>query len=216
MLTLSLDTRLGIRLHIPFYFHLTSSKVNLTCSWLLLSRLGNVWNKWELIINGVYANRKRWCLRPSVSVHGNVLFAYLKQVKFIPFQHTCEVRRCFLMIICLCFSWWRLPGRQEWQRSLQPDSFTSSWVVDSKLAAELCSRSQNYKDKLPCRWVATPAHLCPFLSFIIHIIINSMSLQVAQASCWGICSSELWGYACQWEQSKQSVMITYWKIPFFP
>ncbi|XP_032419461.1 transmembrane protein 131-like isoform X2 [Xiphophorus hellerii] len=91
MLTLSLDTRLGIRLHIPFYFHLTSSKEE------------------------VVFEAEREC-----------------------------ARQCSLRL--------SEAGRQEWQRSLQPDSFTSSWVVDSKLAAELCSRSQNYKDKLPCRW----------------------------------------------------------------
>lgn len=43
------------------------------------------------------------------------------------------------------------PGRTEWQRSLLPDFFSSSWTVDSKLAAELCSRWQSHKDKLPCR-----------------------------------------------------------------
>uniref|UniRef100_A0A7N8WKK0 Transmembrane 131 like n=1 Tax=Mastacembelus armatus TaxID=205130 RepID=A0A7N8WKK0_9TELE len=42
-------------------------------------------------------------------------------------------------------------GRSEWQRSLLPDFAASSWAIDSKLAAELCSRWQNHKDKLPCR-----------------------------------------------------------------
>lgn len=41
-------------------------------------------------------------------------------------------------------------GRSEWQRSLLPDFSHSSWAIDSKLAAELCSRWQNHKDKLPC------------------------------------------------------------------
>ncbi|XP_038568921.1 transmembrane protein 131-like isoform X3 [Micropterus salmoides] len=47
-------------------------------------------------------------------------------------------------------------GRSEWQRSLLPDFFSSSWTTDSKLAAELCSRWQNHKDKLPCRWPRLP------------------------------------------------------------
>ncbi|XP_049427042.1 transmembrane protein 131-like isoform X1 [Epinephelus fuscoguttatus] len=47
-------------------------------------------------------------------------------------------------------------GRSEWQRSLLPDFFPSSWAVDSKLAAELCSRWQNHKDKLSCRWPRLP------------------------------------------------------------
>ncbi|XP_070772139.1 transmembrane protein 131-like [Enoplosus armatus] len=47
-------------------------------------------------------------------------------------------------------------GRSEWQRSLLPDFFSSSWATDSKLAAELCSRWQSHKDKLPCRWPRLP------------------------------------------------------------
>ncbi|XP_070834113.1 transmembrane protein 131-like isoform X1 [Chaetodon trifascialis] len=47
-------------------------------------------------------------------------------------------------------------GRSEWQRSLLPDFSSSSWAVDSKLAAELCSRWQSHKDKLPCRWPRLP------------------------------------------------------------
>ncbi|XP_033480258.1 transmembrane protein 131-like isoform X2 [Epinephelus lanceolatus] len=47
-------------------------------------------------------------------------------------------------------------GRSEWQRSLLPDFFPSSWAVDSKLAAELCSRWQSHKDKLSCRWPRLP------------------------------------------------------------
>ncbi|XP_077575728.1 transmembrane protein 131-like isoform X1 [Stigmatopora nigra] len=43
-------------------------------------------------------------------------------------------------------------GRSEWQRTLLPDFSQSSWTVDSKLAAELFSRWQNYKNKLSCRW----------------------------------------------------------------
>ncbi|XP_061769349.1 transmembrane protein 131-like isoform X3 [Nerophis ophidion] len=43
-------------------------------------------------------------------------------------------------------------GRSEWQRTLLPDFSRSSWTVDNKLVAELCSRWQNHDDKLPCRW----------------------------------------------------------------
>ncbi|XP_059199246.1 transmembrane protein 131-like [Centropristis striata] len=47
-------------------------------------------------------------------------------------------------------------GRSEWQHSLLPDFFPSSWDIDGKLAAELCSRWQNHKDKLSCRWPRLP------------------------------------------------------------
>ncbi|XP_035516079.1 transmembrane protein 131-like isoform X2 [Morone saxatilis] len=47
-------------------------------------------------------------------------------------------------------------GRAEWQRSLLPVFSPSSWAIDSKLAAELCSRWQSHKDKLPCRWPRLP------------------------------------------------------------
>lgn len=43
-------------------------------------------------------------------------------------------------------------GLSEWQRSLLPDFFSSSWPVDNKLAAELCSRWRCQKDKLTCRY----------------------------------------------------------------
>ncbi|XP_031718899.1 transmembrane protein 131-like isoform X3 [Anarrhichthys ocellatus] len=43
-------------------------------------------------------------------------------------------------------------GLSDWQRTLLPDFSPSSWAVDSKLAAELCSRWQSHKDKLSCRW----------------------------------------------------------------
>lgn len=56
-------------------------------------------------------------------------------------------------------------GRTEWQRSLLPDFFSSSWTVDSKLAAELCSRWQSSKDKLPCRWPRLPAETSLPLEF---------------------------------------------------
>ncbi|XP_017264107.1 transmembrane protein 131-like isoform X2 [Kryptolebias marmoratus] len=56
-------------------------------------------------------------------------------------------------------------ARSEWQRSLLPDFFTSSWAVDSKLAAELCSRWQTTKDKLPCRWPRLPADASYTLDF---------------------------------------------------
>uniref|UniRef100_A0A1A7XUK2 KIAA0922 n=1 Tax=Iconisemion striatum TaxID=60296 RepID=A0A1A7XUK2_9TELE len=56
-------------------------------------------------------------------------------------------------------------GRSEWQRSLLPDFSTSSWAVDSKLAAELCSRWQRAKDKLPCRWPRLPADASSTLIF---------------------------------------------------
>ncbi|XP_015232839.1 PREDICTED: transmembrane protein 131-like [Cyprinodon variegatus] len=47
-------------------------------------------------------------------------------------------------------------GRLEWQRSLLPDFFASSWSVDRKLAAEICSRWRSHVDKLPCRWPRLP------------------------------------------------------------
>ncbi|KAM9770093.1 transmembrane protein 131-like isoform 1-T1 [Menidia menidia] len=56
-------------------------------------------------------------------------------------------------------------GRLEWQRSLLPDFFSSSWAVDSKLAAELCSRWQSQKDKLPCRWPRLPVEVSSILDF---------------------------------------------------
>ncbi|XP_062244055.1 transmembrane protein 131-like isoform X2 [Platichthys flesus] len=56
-------------------------------------------------------------------------------------------------------------GHSEWQRSLLPDFYLSSWAVDSKLAAELCSRWQNHKDKLPCRWPRLPVETSAALDF---------------------------------------------------
>lgn len=56
-------------------------------------------------------------------------------------------------------------GRLEWQRSLLSDFFPSSWTVDSKLAAELCSRWQSHKDKLPCRWPRLPVETSAPLDF---------------------------------------------------
>ncbi|XP_068445189.1 transmembrane protein 131-like isoform X1 [Clinocottus analis] len=47
-------------------------------------------------------------------------------------------------------------GRSDWQRTLLPDFSASSWSVDNKLAAELCSRWQSRKDKLSCRWPRLP------------------------------------------------------------
>ncbi|XP_056136082.1 transmembrane protein 131-like isoform X2 [Lampris incognitus] len=42
-------------------------------------------------------------------------------------------------------------GHAQWQRSLLPDLFSSSWVTDKRLAAELSSRWDSHKDQLPCR-----------------------------------------------------------------
>ncbi|KAK5865755.1 hypothetical protein PBY51_020000 [Eleginops maclovinus] len=56
-------------------------------------------------------------------------------------------------------------GRSEWQRSLLPDFFSSSWAVDGKLAAELCSRWQSHKDKLSCRWPRLPVETSLPLDF---------------------------------------------------
>ncbi|TKS68446.1 Transmembrane protein 131-like [Collichthys lucidus] len=56
-------------------------------------------------------------------------------------------------------------GRSEWQRSLLPDFSSSSWHVDSKLSAELCSRWQSHKDKLPCRWPRLPVETSLPLDF---------------------------------------------------
>uniref|UniRef100_G3PX51 Transmembrane 131 like n=1 Tax=Gasterosteus aculeatus aculeatus TaxID=481459 RepID=G3PX51_GASAC len=47
-------------------------------------------------------------------------------------------------------------GRSEWQRTLLPDFSPSSWSIDSRLAAELCSRWQSHKDQLSCRWPRLP------------------------------------------------------------
>ncbi|KAM9857591.1 transmembrane protein 131-like isoform 2-T2 [Aulostomus maculatus] len=56
-------------------------------------------------------------------------------------------------------------ARSEWQRSLLPDFSPSSWAVDNKLAAELCSRWQKDKDKLPCRWPRLPVETSSPLDF---------------------------------------------------
>ncbi|XP_029910115.1 transmembrane protein 131-like isoform X2 [Myripristis murdjan] len=56
-------------------------------------------------------------------------------------------------------------GRAQWQRSLLPDFSSSSWAVDSRLAAELCSRWQNHKDQLPCRWPRLPVEVSSSLDF---------------------------------------------------
>ncbi|XP_070302408.1 transmembrane protein 131-like isoform X6 [Salvelinus sp. IW2-2015] len=54
-------------------------------------------------------------------------------------------------------------GRVQWQRSLLPDS--SSWMLDSRLASELCDRWQIRKDQLPCRWPRLPAETSSPLDF---------------------------------------------------
>ncbi|XP_054634193.1 transmembrane protein 131-like isoform X3 [Dunckerocampus dactyliophorus] len=56
-------------------------------------------------------------------------------------------------------------GRSEWQRTLLPDFSRSSWTVDSQLATELCSRWQNHKDKLPCRWPRLSVETSSLLDF---------------------------------------------------
>lgn len=56
-------------------------------------------------------------------------------------------------------------GRSEWQRSLLPDFFPSSWEIDSKLASEMCSRWQSHKDKPPCRWPRLPLDTSSPLEF---------------------------------------------------
>ncbi|XP_032391772.1 transmembrane protein 131-like isoform X2 [Etheostoma spectabile] len=56
-------------------------------------------------------------------------------------------------------------GRSEWQRSLLPNFSPSSWAIDSKLAAELCSRWQSHKDKLSCRWPRLPLETSSPLDF---------------------------------------------------
>uniref|UniRef100_A0AAZ3S0P4 Transmembrane protein 131-like n=1 Tax=Oncorhynchus tshawytscha TaxID=74940 RepID=A0AAZ3S0P4_ONCTS len=53
--------------------------------------------------------------------------------------------------------------RVQWQRSLLPDS--SSWMLDSRLASELCARWQIRKDQLPCRWPRLPAETSSPLDF---------------------------------------------------
>ncbi|XP_039657934.1 transmembrane protein 131-like isoform X2 [Perca fluviatilis] len=56
-------------------------------------------------------------------------------------------------------------GHSEWQRSLLPDFSPSSWAIDGKLAAELCSRWQSHKDKLSCRWPRLPVETSSPLDF---------------------------------------------------
>ncbi|XP_076001498.1 transmembrane protein 131-like isoform X2 [Genypterus blacodes] len=56
-------------------------------------------------------------------------------------------------------------GRSQWQRSLLPDFFSSSWAIDGKLAAELCSQWQSHKDQLPCRWPRLPVETSSLLDF---------------------------------------------------
>ncbi|XP_060912178.1 transmembrane protein 131-like isoform X1 [Labrus mixtus] len=56
-------------------------------------------------------------------------------------------------------------GRSEWQQTLLPDFFTSTWATDSKLAAELCSRWRSHKEKLPCRWPRLPLETSHPLDF---------------------------------------------------
>ncbi|XP_055014133.1 transmembrane protein 131-like isoform X3 [Boleophthalmus pectinirostris] len=56
-------------------------------------------------------------------------------------------------------------GRSEWQRSLLPDFFSSSWAIDSKLATQLCSRWQRHRDKPPCRWPRLPVETTSPLDF---------------------------------------------------
>ncbi|XP_072320165.1 transmembrane protein 131-like isoform X2 [Eucyclogobius newberryi] len=56
-------------------------------------------------------------------------------------------------------------GRSEWQRSLLPDFFSSSWAIDSKLASELCSRWRRHRDKPPCRWPRLPVETSSSLDF---------------------------------------------------
>ncbi|TNN52661.1 Transmembrane protein 131-like [Liparis tanakae] len=56
-------------------------------------------------------------------------------------------------------------GRSDWQRTLLPDFSRSSWSVDSKLSAELCSRWHSNKDTLPCRWPRLPVETSFALDF---------------------------------------------------
>ncbi|KAL1023493.1 hypothetical protein UPYG_G00041460 [Umbra pygmaea] len=55
-------------------------------------------------------------------------------------------------------------GRVQWQHALLPDG-SSSWALDSKLAAELCSRWQCRKDLLPCRWPRLPVETSSSIEF---------------------------------------------------
>lgn len=87
-------------------------------------------------------------------------------------------------------------GLSEWQRSFLPDFFSSSWPVDNKLAAELCSRWQCQKDKLTCRYFVAVLFInVAILKSILKTII--LSVQVAQTSSGDIQSSGIWGYTCQ-------------------
>lgn len=87
-------------------------------------------------------------------------------------------------------------GLSEWQRSLLPDFFSSSWPVDNKLAAELCSRWQCQKDKLTCRYFDSVLFIdSAVLKSILKV--NVLSAQVAQTTSRDIQSSGIWGYARQ-------------------
>ncbi|XP_061102427.1 transmembrane protein 131-like isoform X2 [Conger conger] len=54
-------------------------------------------------------------------------------------------------------------GRVQWQQTLL--DVTSSWRVDSSLAAELCSRWRNNKDQLTCSWPRLPVETSSPLDF---------------------------------------------------
>ncbi|XP_063074444.1 transmembrane protein 131-like isoform X2 [Engraulis encrasicolus] len=43
-------------------------------------------------------------------------------------------------------------SKLEWKQTLLPQSASALWRVDSTLASAVCSRWQNNKDQLPCRW----------------------------------------------------------------
>lgn len=118
--------------------------------------------RWDVLTHAVSVSRGKWCSRQNESVDSPAPSDCLKQVGHSSKSHheTKWVGPFFFLFFYLSVS--NVPsGRTEWQRSLLPDFFSSSWPVDSKLAAELCSRWQSHKDKLPCRSVLNATHSFP-------------------------------------------------------
>lgn len=98
-------------------------------------------------------SRARRCLRLNANVGDPVCSGCLKQVRHRFKSWTENLWKCELNFSSIP------SGLSEWQRSLLPDFFSSSWSVDNKLAAELCSRWQCQKDKLTCRYFIAQFYL---------------------------------------------------------
>ena len=105
------------------------------------------------------SSRVMLCLKRRGSMPDHVLSDCQNQVRrahsLVACMHESLVSAVFDWYVCGCVVHsgcvvWVFPGRVQWQRSLLPDS--SSWMLDSRLASELCARWQIRKDQLPCRW----------------------------------------------------------------